>query len=278
MGSLYNVGDTNLYVDERGNPDGLAVVILHGGPGHDHTMFGDALDPLGDEYRLLFVDQREQGRSDRGGRVEDWTLKQLAADVDALGVEPYAVLGHSYGAFVALQHALDSKRPPLGTIISSGLPSKRWLETLPETLDTFEPSELRDQVKASWEAEATVETDADERKLIAAQLPFHFADPHDSRIGSIDLDKMHFSPAVTRAAAQDDYGAIDLEDRLSDIKHPVLVMTGRHDRLCTAAAAEFMAERIPGARLKLLVRSAHMGFIEEPDNYLRAVRYFLGAL
>jgi proline iminopeptidase len=272
---LYDVGDTRLYVDDRGNPDGPALVILHGGPGLDHTMFGTALDPLGDEYRLLLVDQREQGRSDRGTPAETWTLAQLAADVDALGVEPYAVLGHSYGAFVALQHALDSTRPPVATIISSGLPSERWLEDLEETLATFEPEDLREQVAASWEAEKTVEDQDGERRLVADQMPFHFADPRDPRIEEVDVADMIFSPAVTRAAASGSYGAIEVEDRLGEIAHPVLVMTGRHDRLCTAPAAEFMAERIPGAQLEILEHSAHMGFIEEPEAYLSAVRSFL---
>jgi proline iminopeptidase len=42
------------------------VLVLHGGPGLDHTEFGHHLDPLGDELRLLLVDLREQGASDRG--------------------------------------------------------------------------------------------------------------------------------------------------------------------------------------------------------------------
>jgi pimeloyl-ACP methyl ester carboxylesterase len=68
-------------------------------------MFGDHLDALGDVCRLLFVDQRSQGRSDPAP-PETWTLAHQAADVEALahslGLERYAVLGHSFGAFVAL--------------------------------------------------------------------------------------------------------------------------------------------------------------------------------
>src|ERR671938_875200 len=103
---LIDIGDTKLNVEERG-AGALPLIVLHGGPGLDHTMFGSWLDPLGDEVRLLLVDERAQGRSDPAP-PETWTLAQHARDVEALagalGLERYAVLGHSFGAFIALQH------------------------------------------------------------------------------------------------------------------------------------------------------------------------------
>src|SRR4051794_24386230 len=126
---LVDVGDTRVHVKERGDGD-LALIVLHGGPGLDHTMFGGWLDPLGDACRLLLVDERAQGRSDPAPR-ETWTLEHHARDVDALatalGLERYAVLGHSFGAFIALQHAVDFSGRPAATIVSSGLPSERFL-------------------------------------------------------------------------------------------------------------------------------------------------------
>jgi pimeloyl-ACP methyl ester carboxylesterase len=68
---------------------------------------------------------------------------------------------------------------------------------------------------------------------------------------------------------------LDLEDRLGEVGHPLLVLAGRHDRICTVAAAEAMAAGIPGAELCVLEHSAHMGFVEEPDAYRDAVRRFL---
>jgi pimeloyl-ACP methyl ester carboxylesterase len=274
---LVDAGDTRLYVDERGTPDGLPVLILHGGPGLDHTEFADHLDPLGDEFRLLLVDQREQGRSERGTAPETWTLEQMARDVGALaqglGLDRYAVLGHSYGAFVALQHAVDDPRGPAASIISSGLPSERWLAGLDATLEAFEPVELREQVKASWARESEARTPEDVAALIADQLPFHFADPYDPR-AVLEADTV-YAPEILAHAAANGYGSLDVEHRLGEIAHPVLVMTGRHDRLCTPEAAEFMSARIPGAELVILERSAHMGFVEEPEAYRVAVRDFL---
>jgi proline iminopeptidase len=95
-GRYVGIGDTRLYIVERGG--GYPVLLLHGGPGLDHHEFGDYLDPLGDHYRLILVDQRSQGRSDQAPE-STWTLEQMAADVStlarALGLGRYAVLGHS---------------------------------------------------------------------------------------------------------------------------------------------------------------------------------------
>src|SRR3954447_20265427 len=127
---LVHVGDTRLHVEERGAGD-LALIAPHGGPGLDHTMFGHWLDPEDGEYRLLLVDERAQGRSEPAP-PETWTLAQHARDGDALAAalapERYVVLGHSFGAFIALQHAVDFSGRPAATIVSHGLASERFLD------------------------------------------------------------------------------------------------------------------------------------------------------
>ena len=193
----------------------------------------------------------------------------------ALDLDRYAVLGHSFGAFVALRHAFDHRRPPAATIVSSGVPAARWMEEM--DLDAFEPADLREQVRASLEREAEVDSHEGVIDLIRDQFPLHFADPRDPRIeGAVaDLTAGRMSADVLRHAATGDVGDLDVEDRLGEIAHPVLVLSGRHDRMTTAAAAEFMARNIAGAELVVFERSAHMAFIEEPAAYVAAVRDFL---
>jgi proline iminopeptidase len=280
---LVDVGDTRLHVEERGGGD-LALIALHGGPGLDHTMFGAWLDPLCDEgVRLLLVDERAQGRSEPAA-PETWTLEHHARDVDALatalGLERYVVLGHSFGAFIALQHAVDFGGRPAGTIVSSGIPSERFLSHVEEQLDAFEPVELREQVQASWAREAGARTADEVGALLADQLPFHFADPRDPRIDEMGaaMAGAVYAPDVLRAAATEGYGHIALEDRLGDVRHPVLVLAGRHDRTCSIPAAEAIAGGIPDAQLVVFEHSGHMAFVEEPDAYRDAVRRFLARL
>jgi proline iminopeptidase len=278
-GRMVNIGDTSLYVVERGS--GYPLIILHGGPGLDHQMFGDYLDPLGDNHRLILIDQRANGRSERPPE-ETWTLEQNAKDVGllagAMGLEKYAVLGHSYGSFVALQHAADFPGQAAQTIVSSGVPSSRFLMSHVEhQLATFEPEELRQQVTESWDREQYARTPADVASLLSDQMPFHFADPYDSRIAEYERRTAGavYSPEVLRKFSAADYGGIEVEDRLADISQPVLVLAGRHDRTCSIEAAEFMAANIPTSELVVFENSAHMTFVEENDRYLDTVRAFL---
>lgn len=276
---MVDIGDCELYVSVLG--EGFPVLILHGGPGLDHQEFGDYLDPLADHgYQLVLVDERASGRSSRPDSAT-WTLPQMAADVPALaqamGFERYGVLGHSYGAFVALQYAVDFPRDTGPVIVSAGLASSRYLESVGAALEAFEPEELRAQVAASWEREPTVAIPEDFAQLMHDQLPFHFADPRDPRIEEYEFRTREavYSPEVLRVFADAGYGGIEVESRLPSVTRPVLVLSGRHDRTCVPEGGKAIADGIPGAKFVVFEHSAHMMFVEEPELYLRVVREFL---
>ena len=289
-GRLVKVADTRLFVDERCPAGGFPLIVLHGGPGLDHHEFGDYLDPIAatGRYRLLLVDERAQGRSDRSAPPETWTIARMAADVTdlaaELGLGSYAVLGHSFGSFLALQHAVDFPGGPDAasggaavTIVSGGIASARWLERVDDELAKFEPVELREQVRSSWEREASALTEDDVAALITDQMPFHFRDPRDPRLADYfrQTADTRYAPDVLRKFATAEYGGIDVEDQLANVRHPVLVLSGRYDRTCSVEAGQDMAARLPAAELAIFEESAHMMYVEEQDKYIAAVTGFL---
>jgi proline iminopeptidase len=280
-GASVRIDDCSLWVAERGPEDGFPLIVLHGGPGLDHHEFGDYLDPVCDDgVRLLLVDQRAQGRSEPTP-PGTWTLERMAQDVImlalALKLRRYAVLGHSYGAFVALQNAVDYPGQAVVTVVSGGVASVRDLEGVADALESFEPAELREQVASAWEGESSVATSEEVARLLHDQLPFHFRDPNDPRIAEYERRSAGavYAPEVLRHFATAEYGGIDLEDRLPEVTQPVLVLAGRHDRVCPAQASERMARLLPRAELHVFEESAHMTFVEEPERYLKVVRAFL---
>lgn len=278
-GHLIDIGDTNLYVVVRGT--GYPLIVIHGGPGIDHHMFGDYFDALTDTYQLILVDQRANGRSGRPPE-ETWTLEQHAKDVGllaaAMGLDKYAVLGHSYGSFVALQHAVDYPGQAALTIISGGVPGTRFLMSHVEhELANFQPEELRQQVTDSWAAEQHAQTQDDVAALMSDQFPFHFANPLDPIISEYEqrTTGIVYSPEILRKFSSEEYGGIEVEEQLGYIPQPVLILAGRHDRACSVEAAEYMAENIPESELVVFEKSAHMTFVEENERYMSIVREFL---
>lgn len=277
-GRLVDIGDTKLFIVERGS--GFPVLVLHGGPGLDHHEFADYLDPLTDQFKLILVDQRSQGLSDLSD-PKTWTLPQMAKDVGllakALNLDKYAVLGHSYGAFVAVQHAVDYPGEASKTIISSGVPATKYLAEVEKHLKNIQPIELREQIVQSLENEKTAETQEDFKKIMDDQMPFHFKEPK----GPIIEEYMKktadtvYSPKILKHFSQEEYGGIDVEGQLSKITQPTLVLSGRYDRVCDVKASEAMGKKIPNAQLEIFENSAHMSFAEENEKYLRIVRSFL---
>ena len=146
-GRHIDIGDTELYVVERGH--GYPVMILHGGPGLDHHSFGGYLSPLEDRHRLIYVDLRSQGLSERTP-PETWTLQQMAQDIHslsaALNLEKFAVFGHSYGSFVTQQYGVDYPGEADRLIIAGAVPSSHYLMPhVEKSLAEFEPESLRSQ-------------------------------------------------------------------------------------------------------------------------------------
>ena len=264
-GRLVEVEGTRLFVVEM-SMEGPALLVLHGGPGSDHWEFGEYLDALSADLRLVLFDQRGHGMSDPA-EPETMTLEQLGRDAaalaDALELGEHTLLGHSFGRLVALQSALAPPRHAARLILSCTVPSARWFGGGDER-----PAALRDP-------------DATDEELAAAleeMLPSLFADPEDERIGEY---ARRTSPHVLRAATRAQLrksvyeDAPGFDDRLGEIGVPTLVLAGRHDRTAPVAAAELMAERIPAARLLVLEASAHVPFVEETEAYLDAVRSFV---
>ena len=263
----------NLNVEQLG--DGFPLIVLHGGPGLDHSMFRPYLDPLGEDFRLLYVDERGQGRSERVDPTT-LTLEVFARDVDllaeALELGGFAVLGHSFGAIIATYHATE-----LGTaaayVISGGGDSS-------EALDADVEAALaalgngREAIAASWEAEKSVETDEQLKELLRNQMPFHFhGEPPPGY-----AEETVGSPEVLRHFANIGYGAFDYRPTLGNVGKPTLIVVGEHDRTTTPRAARVLHEGIPNSELVVIPDAGHMSFVEQPAPYLQAVRRFLSGI
>lgn len=125
------VNGTRLFFDVEGSslvPDGPAMrqkptlILLHGGPGFDHSIFKPAFSTLANVAQVIFLEHRGNGRSDPASS-ETWNLAQWGDDVrgfcDALGIERPIVLGVSFGGMVAMAYATRHPGHPAKLILVS---------------------------------------------------------------------------------------------------------------------------------------------------------------
>lgn len=262
--------DYRMYVEDVG--DGLPVIFLHGGPGLDHTMWRPWLDALADEFRLLYVDERGQGRSDRVDPAT-LTLAVWAGDVDllasALGLDRFVLVGHSFGAIITTTHAIDRGTAD-AYVISGGGDSSAALEAdVGASLEAL--GDEGAAIAKSWEDERTVQTEAEFAALMQVQMPFHFWGSAPPDFGAATV----YAPEVLRHAANMGYGDFDYPSQLERVRKPTLVLVGEHDRTTTPRAARVLHEGIAGSELVVIPDAGHMSYVEQPEMYIDAVRAFL---
>jgi len=259
-------------VEEVGS--GYPLIVLHGGPGLDHSMFRPYLDALGDDFRVLYVDERGQGGSER---VDPQTLSLdvFAHDVDlladALGLDEFVLLGHSFGAIITTYHATE-----LGTaaayVISGGADSSEAL-MVDVTAALEAMGEAGKPIADSWELEKTVSTEEELMELLRVQMPFHFHGSPPPGYG----DNTVGSPEVLRHFSSSGYGDFDYRPKLANVDRPTLVIVGEHDRTTTPRASRVLHDGIAGSELVVVPDAGHLSFVEQTEPYLAAVRGFLSA-
>jgi proline iminopeptidase len=260
-----------LFVEPVGD-EGLPLIVLHGGPGLDHTHLRPWLDPLGEDFRVLYVDERGQGQSER---VDPATLslEVFARDVDlladALGLDRFALLGHSFGAIITTWHAINLGTAAGYVISGGGDSSANLMVDVEASLE--EMGEAGKPIAESWEWEQTVETPEDCAELMRVQNPFHFHGPPPPGFAEDTV----YTPEVLRHFASAGYGDFDYTPGLGRVSKPTLVLVGEHDRTTTPRAARVLHEGIPGSEHAELPNAGHMSMIEAQDAYLGHVRDFL---
>ena len=252
--------------------EGFPLIVLHGGPGLDHSMFRPYLDPLGDEFQLLYVDERGQGRSERVD-PETLSLEVFARDVDllaeALELDEFDLLGHSFGAIVATKHAIELGTAAAYVISGGGDSSEALGSDIHASLVAMGEDGMA--IEESWEQEKTVATEDELKSLLRTQMPFHFAGDPPPGYG----DDTVGSPDVLRHFANMGYGNFDYRAGLGRVSKPTLVIVGEKDRATTPRAARVLHEGIADSELVVLPGVGHMSFVETPEPYVDSVRAFL---
>ena len=276
------IRDVSLFVKVMGQ--GYPLVLMHGGPSLDHTTLLP-LEPLADQFTLVFYDHRCNGRSE-GAEVSSMTFENLTADADALrqalGFDQWAVLGHSFGGNVALEYAL---RYPgsLSRLVLMNTGGDQWWVN-------HNASEIL--AKRGYNA-ATVEA---ARRFYNGQVtPDEYLPTVMKLIGAYSYhSSIWYHPSLMTLAQKVGLGppmklrpealifgysrllqGWTVMERLGGIGTPTLVIAGRYDFLFPPEHQAILADRLPNAQLVLVERAGHNPHMEQPDQVLPVIRRFL---
>jgi proline iminopeptidase len=279
------VPGASLYVRDIGR--GQPIVVLHGGPDFDHSYLLPDMDRLADAFRLVYYDQRGRGRSADGVRAEDVTLASDLADLDKVRedfrLERTAVLGHSWGAVLALEYAVRHPQRVSHLILMNPAPAsavdsrqfrKERLAAMGADLDRLRAAAATDGYRAG-------DPDA-----VAAYYRIHFkaalARPGDyERLMARMRPSFSSREAILKARHIEDRlmadtwsaDGYDVLSRLRSVTIPALVIWGDHDFI-PAFVSEHIARALPASRLVTMKECGHFAYLECPEPVHAAIAEF----
>ena len=296
--SVYNIKqgfiDANgvmIYYEEFGK--GEPLMIVHGGPGATHDYFLPYLLPLARNNRLIFIDERGSGKSERLEDVKQYTVENMVEDLEAvreaLGLGKMNLLGHSYGGVLVQAYALKYQENLSHLILCSTFSSTALMNEVFVEMKENMTSELRERIN-KMEREGLFghglpyeqNRYTDEYKIAAwgeGYFPYLYQkNPNPD----YNPTAGGFSWALYREMWGSDGEFIingnlvtaEYTDMLHTINVPTLITVGDHDE-CAPSLSELMHEKIPNSELVIFPQSGHLTFVDQPDMFMKSIEDFL---
>jgi proline iminopeptidase len=276
-GKVFNAAGARIWYEVRGTAAGRPLVMVNGGPGFDHTyvLCSDAWDAIARERRVVFYDQRGNGRSGALQPKQSCTLADQIADLDALrrelGAETIDLLGHSWGGYLVMAYA--AKHPErVAHLIIADSAAPKWTDTEFIFKYIF-PEGVEHQSTLDF-SDALGDTAAGKQSLHEyLQMLFVSAEKRDEFMSRESTYR--YNRAVNEALNAD-LAKYDMWPVLPRLGMPTLVITGRYDINVAPSTAWKIHKAIPGSRWEVFEKSGHLPYFEEPEKFVRVVGDFLG--
>ena len=277
----------SLYVRINGKLDGKKppLLMIHGGPGGSHASLLTGL-ALADERAVILYDQLDCGKSDAPNDPVNWTVERFVSEVsavrDALEIETLHLLGHSWGAALALEYAARTRS--LSSLVLQGplISTARWLDDAALLRATL-PADVQATLT---KCESATPPGADACKVAtdAFYAQFWRREPapawqvaYDAAMPKVENDRLYnamWGPSEFRCTGTlKNYDATPL---LSKVRAQTLFMVGEYDEATPAAALEFSKQMAPGqSELSIITGAAHRIQTDRPTAYVDALRKWL---
>ena len=272
-------GGHKLYYEQSGNPDGIPVLFLHGGPGAGFAPSHRRLfDPK--RFHAILFDQRGCGRSTPYASLEDNTTDHLVEDIEALrqacGVDQMIIFGGSWGSTLALAYGIAHPERCLGFILRGiflgGRDEIDWFlydmgRFYPEAFAKFRdflPQRDHDNILEAYYQRMTSLSSGQAQEAAAAWAAY------ENSCATLVAEERSAGPnALAIALIEAHYFRHNcfmaeghILSHVSRLSHlPATIINGRHDVICPPISAVALAEAWgPKARLQLIDDAGHSAF------------------
>jgi proline iminopeptidase len=273
---------------------GSPLLIVHGGPGASHDYFLPYLLPLARHHRLIFIDERGSGKSEKLDDPSGYTVENMVEDTEAvrqgLKLGRISLLGHSYGGVLAQAYALKYQGNLSHLMLCSTFHStSKMNEVFQRMLANMTPG-LRDRI-LSLEKAGLFGKGKDYEKnrypndyMIAAwaegYFPYLYQRRPDANYDPTANGNMSWDLYREMWGSHGEYvidgnlKSVEYADRLKTIKVPTLITAGDHDE-CAPSLSEEMHQLIAGSKLVIFPESGHMNFVDQPALFNKTISDFL---
>ena len=274
------VGDVNLFFDVEGaklRPDGSkmrevpTVVLLHGGPGFDHSNFKPDFSRLAEIAQVVYLDHRGNGRSDRGDRKK-WNLENWGDDVRAfcgvLEIQHPIVLGVSFGGMVAMSYATRHPDHPSKLVLSSTAARIRTDRSL-AMFEQLGGAEVREAARKYFDEPGPATVEEFQKKCFPVYNRTPMGPEFTKRaVTNFDLTFEFF---------RNESRSFNLLSGLAQIKCPTLIAAGVHDPITPLDdSKDIAAAMTPGvARLEVFDNAGHGAHRDQPDRFFKLLNEFI---
>ena len=282
------VNGVRLFFDVEGArlvPDGPTMrekptlILLHGGPGLDHSAYKPRFSRLADIAQVVFLDHRGNGRSDAGAR-ETWTLAQWGDDVrtfcETLGIERPIVFGASFGGMVALAYATRHPAHPAKLILVSTEAAGGTY--LAERVALFE--RLGGPEVGTLARRRFLEGEVDEAMLkawIRLAFPVYTRKPRDP--AAVQRAILHPEVNLWFTRPNGEGRTFNFIPVLQRIACPTLVLGGEEDPMIPIACQEAIVRALPAhlTRFERFPGCGHGVVNDAPEQAMAVIREFIGS-
>lgn len=250
----------------------LPLLCLHGGPGIPHDYL-EPLEAIAQTGRpVIFYDQLGCGNSDRAKDADLYSIDlfkdELVAVRSALNLEQIHLFGQSWGGCLALEHALSQATGIASLVLANTPASVQQFVSEAYGLMNELPADIKAVIQKH---EAAGTTQDPEYKQAIEAFNHHFLcrlDPWPSCLTKA------YSKAGTEFRGAGKIIDWTVENRLSGISVPTLLLSGRYDQV-TPACVEKLQQGISGSEWMLFEDSSHMPHLEETERFLQVLDEFL---